>query len=429
MRRNLLYVYTLTVLIAAGCSKSKTPGPTDTGSKNPPKLQIVSGNNQSSKVGFYPADTIKVKASGDGFDYTKYYVEFRGSGCNADLPFENSLLADGTSRVGYRLGGAIGAQTLQATLVQIGTYKRIDSVTFSFTGTAPTSGLNYAACTPLGAGTSFSKTGTGRLFAAFDSNGKNDLRYSDDDGISWFPAKGIKAGYTIQKVKSDGKNQVIAYSMEDGLYYSADNGETWKVQSVPFKGILANALTYTPSGKIFFVGFNQSFYYSADNGVNWNTLTLEKGNGLTLPQEGPGGEFYVFVQDRGIFKSTDRGATWKMLPYVTGTSHWDGSFGFYVDYGTGWLYKSSQNPSAIYVSKDGGNTYSLVANTDPIAFYFMKNDGVLYFQGGYDIYKIDGGRVVKIISGGPIVLFDGDFIVSNSGNVIYNGGFLSYIKP
>src|SRR3569833_378634 len=429
MRRNLLCAFALAVLIAAGCSKSKTPGPTDTGSKNPPKLQIVSGNNQSAKVGFYPADTIKVKVSGNGFDNTKYYIEFKGSGCNADLPADRNILADGTSVAYYRLAGNIGVQTLQATLAEVGTNKRIDSVMFNFTGTAPVTGLNYSACTPIGEGTSFSKTGTGRLFAAFGSSGKNNLRYSDDDGVSWFPVKGIKAGYVIEKVKSDGKNQVVAYSINDGMYYSADNGETWKLQNTPFKGVSPNALAYTPTGKIFFIGFNESFYYSADNGVTWSSLTVEKGDGLTLPQEGPNGEFYVFAQELGIYKSTDKGATWKKLPYVTGTDYWDGSFGFYVDYSNGWLYKSAQNPTAIYVSKDGGNTYSSLANMDPIPFYFMTNNSVLYFQGGYDIYKIDGGHVVKIISGGLIVLFDGDFFVSNSGNVVYNGAFLSYIKP
>jgi len=41
MRRFLQSALTLSVFIIAGCSKSKTPGPTDGETTNPPKLQAV----------------------------------------------------------------------------------------------------------------------------------------------------------------------------------------------------------------------------------------------------------------------------------------------------------------------------------------------------------------------------------------------------
>ncbi len=422
----------LIVLFIAGCSKSKTPGPVNNGSSNP-KLSIVSGNNQTAKVGFFPSDTIRVKVSGTNINVKNYYVEFRGSGCNADLPTSSGIENNGTSVAYYRLAGNVGAQTLQATLIELASSKRLDSVIFNLNGTAPTSGLNFAACTPLfAAPESFAKTGTGRMFVVLGT-GKSLFRYSDDDGISWNPVKGLNSLESLQTVRSDGKNQVVVYSTTQGMYYSADNGLTWQLRTVPFKGQSNTSMSYTASGKLFFIARSGGFYYSEDNGINWTELKIaEHGNGLLTPQEGPNGEFYVFASDEGIFKSIDKGVNWSKLPYVTGPSHADGSFAFFVDYSNGWIYKSAQNPSAIYLSKDGGNTYSAYLNADVIANSFTMNNGIIYYEAGSAIYKVDSpNHFVKLY--GEIVSadFDGAIMVSNSGNVFWCdvSSLVEYIKP
>lgn len=435
MKGNLPGAFVLSVLILAGCSKSKTPGPIDNGSTSKPKLEIVSGNNQTAKVGFYPADTIKVKAIGDGFDHSKYYVEFRGSGCNADLSISYSVLSDGTSAANYRLAGNIGAQTLQATLLELGTKKRIDSVTFNFTATAPAAGVNYTACTPPGTASSFTKTGSGRLFAIFGTQA--NLRYSDDEGISWNPVTGLNSSHAIRIVKSDGKNQVVAYSVIEDLYYSGDNGATWKLQNGSLKGISVGQVTYTSSGKLFVIASDNTFYYSVDNGDNWNTLTVTKDFGqisLISPLESTSGEFYVIVRGHGVFKSIDKGVTWNQLPDVTGGNGWDGSSGLYINPGNGWLYKSADDSAiAIYLSKDGGTTYKSVITTGTSADLILESNGALYFEGDGNIYKIDGSNnLIKIISTGQTQAADGDFIISNSGNIVFIGRsslFLQYVKP
>ena len=432
MRRNLLYVYTLTVLIAAGCSKSKTPGPTDTGSKNPPKLQIVSGNNQSAKVGFYPADTIKVKASGDGFDYTKYYIEFRGSGCNADLPADRSIQADGTSVAYYRLAGNVGAQTLQATLIESSSHNRIDSIAFNFTGTEVTAGLNYSACTPPLLGTDkFCKTGTGRLFVAFGE--KAALRYSDDDGVSWYPVTSLGASHLFMSVRSDGKNQVIAYDYNDGIYYSPDNGETWVLRAaVPFKGLEYGSMTYASSGKMFYAPKFNTAFYSADKGVTWTKMNLPNESSYITPQEGPSGEFYILNEALGLYKSIDNGMNWTLLPGVLKSdgTH-DGSFGFYVDDKTGYVYKSAQQPAAeFWISKDGGNTYqTYLTSITTLANYINKFNDVLYFQSAGSIYKIDGANHAVKLATDVFSDLDGSFIISNNNSLLYSSSiFISIIK-
>jgi len=264
---------TLIVLFITGCSKSKTPGPADNGSANP-KLSIVSGNNQTAKVGNFPSDSIKVKLSGNNVNFSKYAVEYKGSGCNFDLPTVSPFDNAGIARAYYRLAGNLGAQTLQATLIESASSKRLDSVIFNFNGSAPTRGLNYAACTPLFAEPkSFAKTGTGRMFLVLGT-GRSIFRYSDDDGISWYPVKGLQSSDGLQTVRSDGKNQVVVYSITQGMYYSSDNGLTWQLRTVPFKGQDNTSMSYTASGKLFFIARSGGLYYSEDNGVNWIELKV-----------------------------------------------------------------------------------------------------------------------------------------------------------
>ena len=430
MRLYFTRLILFSVLIISACSKSKQPGPIDNGSKSIPKLGIVSGNNQTAKVGFSPADTIRVKFTGDGLNPKNYYVEFRGSGCNSDLPITIIFSDNGIATSYYKLAGNIGPQTFQATLIENGSNKRLDSVTFNFTGIAQTTGLNYAACTPFTAPLTFCKTGSGRLFSTFDITGNISLRYSDDDGVSWFPVKVPGTNHRFRAVTSDGKSGVMVDGGNEGIYYSADNGETWQVQSnVPFKGKEYGSMTYTPTGKMFYIVHFGNTYYSEDNGATWTTLNLPNGTYWTV-QEGPAGEFYVYRDNDGIYKSTDKGQTWNLLPgVVKGSSSFDGMFAFYVDNKTGYIYKSAQRPSnQLWISTDGGSNYKTYLSSIPtLANVINKFNDVIYFQSGGGIYKIDApNHAVKLFSDIPASI-DNSFVVSNNNNLIIPGGSSIFI--
>jgi len=274
------------------------------------------------------------------------------------------------------------------------------------------------------------------LFAVFGTGDPGNLKYSDDDGISWNTAKGSASAYTINKVVSDGKNQLVAYSAGVDLYYSGDNGETWKTQPQFIKDKSINMLTYTPSGKLFMITFDGTLYYSADNGNSWSILTVKKGGGIDLlrpVKEGKSGEFYALLNADGMYKSIDNGLTWNKLPDIAGGDGWDGIYGFYINPENGWLYESAGSATSIYLSKDGGNTYSRLVLTGIDAYTFAMNNGVLYFEGNGSIYKVGGAAgITEIISTGISQAADGDFIISNSGNILFKDGspsFLRYVKP
>jgi photosystem II stability/assembly factor-like uncharacterized protein len=415
-----LYLSALILLVSiiTGCSKSKTPGPTDNGSNNKPKIEIVSGNNQTAKVGFFLADTIKVKITGTGINVKNYTIEFRGSGCNADLPSIRAFPDNETTITNYRLAGNTGAQTLQATLIESGSNKRVDSVTFNFTGTEMTPGRNYSACTPFIDVANFCKIASGRIYATFGR--ENSVRYSDDNGISWFPVKSLGSNHYFVSIKSDGKNQIMLFAYNEGIYYSADGGATWELHgNAPFKGQQFLDMNYSVQGTMFFSTKEQNLYYSEDNGLNWTKISPPRGNGYK-PSQGGNGDFFVFVQDDGLYRSADKGATWKRIADVPGSIGNDGMFAFYLDNNTGWLYKSVQSPrNDIYVSKDNGNTFSsLMLPGNLLSNYITVENGAVYFNTGGTVYKIDKDMHLSKIT--DIDMFqNGDyFIIANNNNFI-----------
>lgn len=130
-------------------------------------------------------------------------------------------------------------------------------------------------------------------------------------------------------------------NFERGLYYSADAGLTWNLSFVSNDGV--NAIPYSSatdvvydavSGRFFAALRFQGIYSSSDGGQTWQRLSNQPGASLlstaNCPAFGsigcplargalavrPGsGELYVAYVDanqnfRGIYRSTDRGATW-----------------------------------------------------------------------------------------------------------------------
>jgi len=244
---------------------------------------------------------------------------------------------------------------------------------------------------------------------------------------------GLDKSIYFQFIRSDGKNQVIVYSPQYGVYYSGDNGITWKLQNSSFTNKSLNQLNYSYFGGLFGTA-DHVIYYSPDNGVTWNILPYANSSQLISLQEGPGNQLYVSDRSRGIFRSTDNGASWKQLRNVNGGYDFDGGDYFYIDPASGWLYKTANTPSTMYVSKDGGNKYSSLAIMGVDAYSYAINNGVLYFAGGDGyIYKIDGANnfseIASIRQNQPP---DGIFVVSNNGYVVFREElnlFSQYIKP
>jgi hypothetical protein len=260
MHKNLITPLVLICTLYFSCSKKSQPAPQN-GGTNSIKITLVSGNNQTDTIGYQLANPIVVKVTQNGAPVSNYGVLFEGSGCNEDRVDGSITKTDGTAEYGWFLAGDVGQQTMKIFAVDANN-KKVDSITINSTAIAPASGgWHYSACTyPFGfLIKAICKSGTGRLFATF-SGGPAYLRYSDDNGVSWYSVKGLGNTHRFEMVSASSANEVFA-AADDGNFYSADNGQTWT--TIPVQGFdIPNitGISFTPSDKIFVTSQFNSVY-------------------------------------------------------------------------------------------------------------------------------------------------------------------------
>jgi hypothetical protein len=431
MHKNLITPLVLICTLYFSCSKKSQPAPQN-GGTNSIKISLVSGNNQTDTIGYHLPNAIVVKVTQNGTPLSNYGVLFEGSGCNADRMDEFPTQADGTSSYNWFLAGDIGQQTMKIFAVDENN-KKVDSITINSTAIAPGSGgWHTSACTyPFGfVITAICKSGTGRLFTTL-SGGPAYLRYSDDNGVSWYSVKALGNTHRFETVTASSTNEVFA-AADDGNFYSADNGQTWT--SLPVQGFdtyNVSGLTFTASGKIFTSTQLNSIYVSSDKGKTWTvtpataftTPNRTGGDGnFACPSEDKNGNLYILAKESGtIYKSTDAGKTWAYLNFPN-----DRFESLFIDKNN-WFYTSvnGSQPYGIYISKDNAVTFNLLSSTtdgfnENIS---VQSDGNLYYNYNFNIansglYRMNGAtgpsKYIFYIEGSSPI----SYIVAGNNNVI-----------
>ena len=133
-------------------------------------------------------------------------------------------------------------------------------------------------------------------------------------------------------------------SMGDGIYKSTDGGQNWKNMGLP-KSDRIGAIIVDPK--------NSDVVWAAVLGALWGDS-----------------------DDRGIYKTTDGGATWNKVFFVdnkTGCSdliidpnNSDIMYASFWEFRrTGWSFSSGGTKSALYKSTDGGKTWAKIQNGFP----------------------------------------------------------------
>jgi len=181
-----------------------------------------------------------------------------------------------------------------------------------------------------------------------------------------------------------------------GVWESRDYGNSWKnISDKYFKNNNIGAIAVAPSNpKIIYVGtgnpaFRNTFltgdgmHKSTDGGKTWSNIGLEKTgiiswiivdpNDANIVYAGALGQGWVSNPDRGVFKTTDGGATWKKVLYVddkTGAitlgmapsnpqvlyaSMWQA-------YRRHWMLSSGGPGSGLYKTTDGGATWTNISH-------------------------------------------------------------------
>ncbi|UQX04184.1 RICIN domain-containing protein [Streptomyces sp. RerS4] len=172
---------------------------------------------------------------------------------------------------------------------------------------------------------------------------------STDRGASWSKVSGLG---TDAVVVADRSSAGTFYSLAGGtLYASTDGGATFSARAT---NLPDGRLTAVPgiAGDLWIAGSAKGLAHSTDGGRTFTTLkTVQSASALGFGKAAPGADYQALyligtVKDvTGVFRSTDKGATWLR---VNDDAHQWGSIG-----GTGVITGDPDTYGRVYVGTNG----------------------------------------------------------------------------
>ncbi len=186
----------------------------------------------------------------------------------------------------------------------------------------------------------------------------------------------------------------VAYAT-GGLWHTTNNGQSFTpiMDSLDILFIGDIAVNWTNKTRIIWIGTGEvnssrssyagiGMYKSSNNGKTWEYLGLPESHHIGKVQLHPSnpdivwvaalGHLYSANKDRGVYKTTDGGKTWKQTLYVddnTGCVDLDINpsnpnemyAGMWYRVRRAWKFEESGKSSGIYKSNDGGETWKIVS--------------------------------------------------------------------
>ncbi|GAB2583900.1 RICIN domain-containing protein [Streptomyces capparidis] len=172
---------------------------------------------------------------------------------------------------------------------------------------------------------------------------------STDKGASWSKVRGLGTDAVVVADRSSAKT---FYSLANGtLYASTDGGATFTARAT---NLPTGRLTAVPgsTGDLWIAGGAKGLLHSTDGGRTFTTLkSVQSASALGFGKAAPGASYQAMymigtVKDvTGVFRSTDKGATWLR---VNDDAHQWGGIG-----GTGVITGDPDTYGRVYVGTNG----------------------------------------------------------------------------
>ena len=220
----------------------------------------------------------------------------------------------------------------------------------------------------------------------------------------------------------------VMTSYGDGVYKSTDAGKTWKHIGLTETRHISNVIIHPEAYNTIFVGAQgavhgpseeRGVYKSTDGGVTWKkTLYIDQNTGvssLVMDNTNPRIMYAATWQHRrypwkvesggpgsGIYKSTDGGENWKEIN--TGLPDTLGKIGLSVSAADPdrvyAIVEAKKSESGLYRSDDGGSKWTLLSNDQNItarSWYYME---VFADPNNKDLVYVLNAPLMKSIDGG-----------------------------
>jgi photosystem II stability/assembly factor-like uncharacterized protein len=227
-------------------------------------------------------------------------------------------------------------------------------------------GATWTRTTAPGSGLDFTHMAVGGSLG-FGIDGRNHMSLSRDSGKTWTKPPGAFPADTnlsaVQRVAIHAGCLFISY--RDGIYRSTDTGKTWsQVRPQKSSGTALEGVVLLSAGTELLLSEKAGIFRSTDTGATWTPAQTNPNGlirGMALQHLSPGAVPSVYAVGRsGVFRSLDRGVTW--------TERNPDQKGFRYLAATGDAVIASHDTLGLFLSKDGGTTWSSFNTGLPDAF-------------------------------------------------------------